>query len=168
MLHINDLTYRIGERLLIDHATVALPDGAKVGLVGRNGSGKTTLFRLITGEIAPESGTITLSRNARVGGVAQEAPSGEASLVETVLAADRERAALLHEAERTDDPHRIAEVHTRLADIDAHSAEARAAAILAGLGFSEGTQRGPLSALSGGWRGTGACRSGCRDMAHRI
>src|SRR5215475_3169437 len=107
MLHVNDLTFRYGERLLFDHATVALPDGAKAGLVGRNGAGKTTLFRLISGDAAAESGTITLPRNARVGSVAQEAPSHEASLIEFVLAADRERAALLAEAERTDDPHRI-------------------------------------------------------------
>jgi ATP-binding cassette subfamily F protein 3 len=152
MLHVNDLTFRYGERVLFDHATVAIPDGAKVGFVGRNGAGKSTLFRLIAGEVSPETGSITLPRNARVGQVAQEAPSGEASLVSIVLAADHERTALLAEAEATDDPHRIGEVHTRLADIDAHSAEARAAAILAGLGFDEPTQRGPVSALSGGWR----------------
>jgi ATP-binding cassette subfamily F protein 3 len=152
MLHINDLTYRIGGRALIDHATLALPDGAKVGLVGRNGAGKTTLFRLIVGEISGETGSISLPRKARIGQVAQEAPSGDASLIEIVLAADRERATLLAEAERADDPHRIAEVHTRLADIDAHSAEARAATILAGLGFDQPTQLGPVSALSGGWR----------------
>ena len=127
MLHINDLTYRIGARLLIDHATVALPDGAKVGLVGRNGAGKTTLFRLIAGEIAPEGGSIALPRNTRIGQVAQEAPAGPETLIDVVLAADHERAALLAEAESAHDPHRIAEIHTRLADIDAHSAEARAA-----------------------------------------
>ncbi len=152
MLHVNDLTFRYGERTLFDHATVAIPDGAKVGFVGRNGAGKSTLFRLIAGEVSPETGSITLPRNARVGQVAQEAPSGDASLVSIVLAADRERAALLAEAETSTDAHRIGELHTRLADIDAHSAEARAASILAGLGFDEPTQQGPVSALSGGWR----------------
>ena len=152
MLHINDITYRIGARALLDHATVALQDGSKTGLVGRNGSGKTTLFRLIMGEITPESGSISLPKNARIGQVAQEAPSSEESLIEVVLAADTERNALLAEAETATDPHRIAEIQTRLADIDAHSAESRAAAILAGLGFDEETQRGPCSALSGGWR----------------
>ena len=152
MLHINDITYRIGARMLLDHATVALPDGARTGLVGRNGSGKTTLFRLITGEITPETGSISLPRNARVGQVAQEAPAGPESLIEVVLAADTERAALLAEADTATDPYRIADIQTRLADIDAHSAEARAASILAGLGFDEATQRGPCSALSGGWR----------------
>ena len=152
MLHINDLTYRIGHRLLIDHATVALPDGAKAGLVGANGAGKTTLFRLISGEIGPESGAIGLPRNARIGQVAQEAPGGPESLIDVVLAADRERGALLAEAETAHDPHRIAEIHTRLADIDSHSAEARAATILAGLGFDEAAQKEPCSSFSGGWR----------------
>ncbi len=152
MLHINDLTYRIGDRVLIDHATVALPADAKAGLVGRNGAGKTTLFHLIAGALTPETGAVSLPRNARVGQVAQEAPSGEEPLIDIVLAADTERAALLAEAEHATDAHRIAEVHTRLADIDAHSAEARAAAILAGLGFDAAAKRGPASALSGGWR----------------
>ncbi len=152
MLHINDLTYRIGQRLLFDHATVALADGAKTGLVGQNGAGKTTLFRLISGEIAPESGSIAVPRRARIGQVAQEAPAGSESLIEVVLAADTERAALLAEAETAIDPHRIADIQTRLADIDAHSAEARAATILAGLGFDEATQAKPCAALSGGWR----------------
>jgi ATP-binding cassette subfamily F protein 3 len=152
MLHINDLTYRIGDRLLFDHASVALPVGAKAGLVGPNGSGKTTLFRLIAGEIGPETGGVALPKNRRIGQVAQEAPAGPESLIDVVLAADRERASLLAEAETTQDPLRISEVHTRLADIDAHSAEARAATILAGLGFDEAAQRGPCSAQSGGWR----------------
>lgn len=152
MLQISDLTYRIDKRVLIDQATVALPAGAKVGLVGRNGSGKTTLFRLITGEIAGESGLIAVPRNTRIGQVAQEAPSGKETLIEVVLAADSERRDLLIEADKATDPHRIAEIHVRLADIDAHSAEARAATILAGLGFDEAAQARPCSSFSGGWR----------------
>jgi ATP-binding cassette subfamily F protein 3 len=152
MLHINDLTYRIGERLLIDHASVALPAGAKAGLVGKNGAGKTTLFRLISGEIGGEGGSVTRPKHSRIGQVAQEAPGGPESLIDVVMAADAERVALLAEAETASDAHRIAEIHTRLADIGAHSAESRAASILAGLGFDEATQHGPCSALSGGWR----------------
>ena len=152
MLHINDLTYRIGDRLLIDHATVALPTGAKVGLVGKNGAGKTTLFKLIAGEIGSETGGVSRPKNSRIGQVAQEAPGGPETLLEVVIAADLERTALLAEAETAEDPHRIAEIHTRLADIESHSAESRAASILAGLGFDEATQNGPCSALSGGWR----------------
>src|SRR5690606_10555401 len=117
MLHINDLTYRLGPRLLFDRATLALQDGSKTGLVGKNGAGKTTLFRLLMGEITPESGSIGLPRAARIGQVAQEAPSGPESLIEVVLKADTERAALLAEAETASDPHRIADIQTRLADI---------------------------------------------------
>ena len=152
MLHINSLTYRLGGRLLLDKATVALPAGVKAGLVGRNGAGKSTLLRLILGDLAPESGSISIRKGARVGAVAQEAPGGPESLMEVVLAADGERASLLRRAETETDPHRIGEIHTRLADIGAHSAPARAAAILAGLGFSQDEMRGPCSALSGGWR----------------
>ena len=152
MLHINGLTYRIGGRLLLEDASVAIPEGHKVGIVGRNGVGKSTLFRLILGEIQSESGTVTLPRHARIGTVAQEAPGGPESLLDTVMAGDEELAALKAEAETATDPHRISDIQMRLADIEAHSALSRAATILSGLGFSDETQAGPCSALSGGWR----------------
>jgi ATP-binding cassette, subfamily F, member 3 len=152
MLHINDLTYRIGGRILFDRATAAIPAGHKVGFVGRNGTGKTTLLRLIMGDIAPDDGTVSWPKTAKVGGVAQEAPGGPQSLLETVLAADKERASLLAEAETASDPHRIAEIQLRLSDMGAHTAPARAAQILAGLGFDEAAQQRPCSEFSGGWR----------------
>jgi len=152
MLMISDLTYRIGGRILLEGASAAIPDGHKVGLVGRNGTGKSTLLKLILGELPCESGEASVPRGARIGTVAQEAPGGSESLLEVVLAGDKERSDLLAEAETATDPHRIAEIQTRLADIDAYSAESRAAVILSGLGFSEETMRGPCSALSGGWR----------------
>ena len=152
MLQISGLTYRIGGRVLLDHATVSVAKGRKVGLVGRNGAGKTTLFRLITGEISPDDGEVSVLGRARVGTVAQEAPGGPESLLDTVLAADAELAALTTEAGTATDPNRIAEIHTRLADIDAHTAPARAAAILAGLGFDEAAQQRPCAEYSGGWR----------------
>src|SRR5271157_5178277 len=152
MLHINGLTYRLGERLLIDNATAALPSGARVGLVGRNGAGKTTLFRLIQGELSPESGSISVPKDARLGSVEQEAPGGAEMLIDFVLSADVERAALLTEAESASDPERIADIQTRLVDIDAHAAPARAARILSGLGFDEAAQNRALSQYSGGWR----------------
>lgn len=151
MLHANDLTYRIGGRLILDQASFSLPPGGKVGLVGRNGAGKTTLFRLILGEIASESGSISTPRNVRIGAVAQEAPGGPETLLEVVLSADKERTRLLAEAE-TADGFRRAEIETRLTDIGAHSAPARAAAILHGLGFDAEAQGRPCSAFSGGWR----------------
>jgi ATP-binding cassette, subfamily F, member 3 len=152
VLQIGDLTYRLGPRLLFDAASATLPPRARVGFVGRNGVGKTTLFRLIGGEIAPEAGTIALPRRARLGQVEQEAPGGDVLLVDFVLAADVERAALVAEAQSASDPARIGEIQTRLADIDAHAAPARAAAILAGLGFDAAAQCRPLSDFSGGWR----------------
>jgi ATP-binding cassette, subfamily F, member 3 len=152
MLTISNLSYRIGGRLLLDHASAVIPSGHKVGLVGRNGTGKSTLLKLIMGDLATESGEAYVPRGAKIGSVAQEAPGGEESLLSVVLAGDKERAALLIEAETAHDPHRIADIQTRLADINAHSAEARASVILAGLGFSEEVMRGPCSALSGGWR----------------
>ena len=152
MLALNELTYRLGARLLIDNAIIALPNGARCGLVGRNGCGKSTLFRLLLGEIAPESGTFGLPRGAKMGHVAQEAPGGPISLLDYVLAADTERTALLEEAETATDATRIADIQMRLYDIGAHAAPARAGAILAGLGFSAEDQARPCSDFSGGWR----------------
>ncbi|SFV36852.1 ABC-F family ATP-binding cassette domain-containing protein [Hyphomicrobium facile] len=152
MLHINDLTYRIEGKPILESATAAIPSGHKVGLVGRNGAGKTTLLRLLKGEIAPDDGSISIPRNARLGHVAQEAPGGDASLIDWVLSADTERASLLAEAEHATDPERIAEIQMRLTDIDAHSAPSRAARILSGLGFDEEAQRRACREFSGGWR----------------
>ncbi|MCX7899338.1 MAG: ATP-binding cassette domain-containing protein, partial [Methylocystis sp.] len=152
MLTITDLTYRLGDRLLFDHAGVFLPARARAGFVGRNGAGKTTLFRLIAGEIAQESGSILLPARIRLGRVEQEAPGGPTKLADFVLSADAERAGLLARAQTARDPHEIAEIQTRLGDIDAHSAPARAAAILHGLGFDADAQQRPLSEFSGGWR----------------
>jgi len=152
MLTITNLTYRIQGRMLFDNASVVLPTGSKTGFVGKNGSGKTTLFHLIQGQISADAGSVEVQKKARIGGVAQEAPATSISVLETVMAADTERAALLKEAETAHDAHRIAEIHTRLADIDAHTAEGRASTILKGLGFEYDRQHAPTSELSGGWR----------------
>ena len=152
MLRIDDIFYSIAGRPLFQNASAVIPDGHKVGLVGPNGAGKTTLFRLIRGELSLDGGAITLPARARIGGVAQESPATGISVLETVLAADTERHALLAEAATASAPHRIAEIQTRLADIDAWSAEGRAAAILQGLGFSPADQARPTGDFSGGWR----------------
>ena len=152
MLHINELTYRIEGRIIFDRAAAGIPAGHKVGLVGRNGAGKTTLLRLIAGELAPDDGGISVPRATRIGWVAQEAPGGPSSLIDFVLAADRERARLLAEAETAQDPARIADIHQRLSDIGAYAAPAKAARILAGLGFDAAAQQRACAELSGGWR----------------
>ncbi len=152
MITFDDISLRVAGRLLIEHASVFLPEGARVGLVGRNGTGKTTLFRAITGDLSLETGNIRIPANCRIGQVAQEAPAGPERLIDVVLAADTERAALLAEQTGVTDPARIADIELRLVDIDAHSAPARAARILAGLGFDEAAQQRPCSEFSGGWR----------------
>jgi ATP-binding cassette subfamily F protein 3 len=152
MLSMTDISVRIAGRLLIDHGTARIVPGARVGLIGRNGAGKSTLFQAIRGELPLETGSISIPQRWRVGSLAQEAPNGPESLLEVVLRADLERDALLREAETASDPYRIAEIQTRLVDIDAHSAPARAAAILSGLGFSTDDQARACSEFSGGWR----------------
>lgn len=139
-------------RVLFDKAGVSIDTGAKVGLVGRNGTGKTTLFKMITGELQADAGEISIPKGARIGQVAQEAPGTQDTLLETVLMADIERTKLIVEAETATDPQRIADIHTRLEDINAHSAESRAGAILHGLGFDAQAQQRPCADFSGGWR----------------
>jgi ATP-binding cassette subfamily F protein 3 len=152
MLRISEINYSVEGRPLFEEASAVIPEGHKVGLVGRNGAGKTTLFRIIRGELGLDAGEISLPSRAKIGGVAQEVPSSDVSLINTVLAADTERAALMLEAETAKDPGRIADIQARLADIDAWSAEGRAAAILKGLGFDDDDQQQPCSDFSGGWR----------------
>src|SRR5258708_4770942 len=152
MLVIDELAVRVAGRLLIDGAAAHIPTGARVGLVGRHGAGKTTLFRVIAGEIAPEHGEVRHSPRGSIDRLAQEAPDGPQSPRQGVLQAHPERSRLLAEAELATEADRIAEIQTRLADIDAHSAPARAAEILAGLGFSHADQQRPCSEFSGGWR----------------
>src|SRR5436190_8833367 len=152
MLVLDDISIRVAGRLLLDGASARIPAGARVGLVGRNGIGKTTLFRAIAGEIGVEHGSIGMPARTRIGRLAQEAPSGPERLIDVVLAADVERTQLLADAETAQDAHRIAEIQTRLADIGAHAAPARAASILAGLGFDEAAQQRPCTDFSGGWR----------------
>ncbi|HEU4825039.1 MAG TPA: ABC-F family ATP-binding cassette domain-containing protein [Dongiaceae bacterium] len=152
MLTITDLTCRIAGRPLLEGASLALPAGHKAGLIGRNGTGKTTLLKLIAGDLHADTGEIRLPNNTRVGRIAQEAPDGPQSLLDPVLAADTERHGLLEEAEHATDPHRIADIHMRLHELEAHSAPARAGAILHGLGFDAEAQQRPCSGFSGGWR----------------
>ena len=152
MINFKNISFSIGGVSLLEETSAFVPTGHKVGIVGRNGAGKTTLFKLIQKELIIDGGVIEIPRNFKVGSVAQEAPSTEETLLNTVLAADFERAELLRDAEIETDPNKIANIHIRLADIDAYSAEARASSILTGLGFSQNDQNSPCSSFSGGWR----------------
>ena len=152
MINFKNISFSIGGVSLLEETSAFVPTGHKVGIVGRNGAGKTTLFKLIQKELIIDGGVIEIPRNFKVGSVAQEAPSTEETLLDTVLAADFERAELLRDAEIETDPNKIANIHIRLADIDAYSADARASSILTGLGFSQNDQNSPCSSFSGGWR----------------
>lgn len=155
MLDINDITLRFGGRLLFNAASAHISDGQKVGLTGRNGTGKTTLFRLICGDLSPDDGDIGMTKGHKIATVAQEIPDTDISLTDCVLRADTQRTALLadlEKAEAENDGIKIGEIHERLNVIGANSAEARAGAILYGLGFSQEQQELPLSSFSGGWR----------------
>ena len=152
MINFKNISFSIGGVSLLEETSAFVPTGHKVGIVGRNGAGKTTLFKLIQKELIIDGRVIEIPRNFKVGSVAQEAPSTEETLLDTVLAADFERAELLRDAEIETDPNKIANIHIRLADIDAYSADARASSILTGLGFSQNDQNSPCSSFSGGWR----------------
>ncbi len=152
MLNLNGITVRLGGRTILDRASAALPPRSRVGLIGRNGAGKSTLMKVMIGQIDPDEGSCDMPRDTRLGYIAQEAPSGTATPFETVLAADKERAALMAEAEHTEDPDRLGHIYERLNAIDAYTAPARAARILVGLGFDEEMQGHPLDSYSGGWK----------------
>ena len=152
MLHVSEVSFRHGERVLFDRASAAISDGWKVGLVGRNGAGKSTLLRLIQGQIETDGGEINLMGRTRIGSVPQDPPGGDIPVIDAVLAADLERSALLAEAEACHDGFRLAEIHARLDEIGAAAAPSRAAAILNGLGFDHEKQSRPCGEFSGGWR----------------
>ncbi|MBK8197170.1 MAG: ABC-F family ATP-binding cassette domain-containing protein [Acidobacteria bacterium] len=154
MLEIRNLDYRVEARPLFESASARISAGWKVGLIGRNGTGKSTLLRLIREEInSPgKDSPIRLQNGARLGWVAQEVAPSDDTIMDVVLQADSERHALMTEAETATDPDRIGEIHARLLDIDAWSAEARAAEVLMGLGFQHADLSRATREFSGGWR----------------
>lgn len=152
MITIKDLTVRLGGRAIIDGASASLPANGRIGLIGRNGAGKSTLMKALIGEIEPDQGSIEMPRRARLGYIAQEAPSGSITPFEAVLAGDVERASLLEQAETCTDMNLLGDIHERLLAIDAYAAPSRAAIILTGLGFDDAMQAQPLDSFSGGWK----------------
>ncbi|QQV76031.1 ABC-F family ATP-binding cassette domain-containing protein [Sphingomonas aliaeris] len=152
MLNINGITVRLGGRMILDRASASLPPKSRVGLIRRNGAGKSTLMKVMIGQLEPDDGEIEMPKKTRIGYLQQEAPHGQTTPIDTVLEADKERAALLIESETCEDPDRLGEVYERLMAIDAYTAPARAASILVGLGFDEEMQNRPLDSYSGGWK----------------
>ncbi|QNE31566.1 ABC-F family ATP-binding cassette domain-containing protein [Sphingomonas sp. NBWT7] len=152
MLTINGITVRLGGRAILDGASASLPPGSRVGLIGRNGAGKSTMVKVIAGQIEPDGGSIDMPRGARIGYIAQEAPAGDATPFDTVLAADTERARLMEQSETEADPEKLGDIYERLIAIDAYTAPARASQILLGLGFDDDAQNRPLDSFSGGWK----------------
>ena len=153
MLNLNGISVRLGGRTILDRATAALPPYSRIGLIGRNGAGKSTLMKVMIGSLEADDGSLEMPKGTRIGYIAQEAPAGDSTPFDTVLAADTERAALMIESEQEGLDHdRMAEVHERLIAIDAYTAPARASRILVGLGFDEDMQGRPLDSFSGGWK----------------
>ena len=152
MLRIERLTYRIGPRILFENSEVAINEGQRVGFVGRNGAGKTTLLNLIKGSLTPDTGTINFPHRWQIGITEQEVPESSLNLIDTVMSADKELTRLEKESKTATDPNRIAEIHSRLYEKEAHRAHSKAARILSGLGFAESEIRRPCKEFSGGWR----------------
>jgi ATP-binding cassette subfamily F protein 3 len=152
VLTLKNITYRIAGRTLLEEASLQINPGYRVGLVGPNGTGKSTLFNLIDGELEVDNGDIIIAPKVKMGRVRQDLPDDETTLIDIVLAADTERASLLEEAETAEDPQRIADIYTRLADINAYEAPTNASIILSGLGFDIDAQNSPISSFSGGWK----------------
>lgn len=152
MLSIQELSYRIGGRTLLDNVSVNIGTGHRVGLVGPNGAGKSTLFKLVSGELTPDGGAISFIKGSSYGMVRQDLPEDDTPIIDVVLSSDVERTALMAEAENTEDMDRIGYIYDRLNEIDAYNAPSRAASILAGLGFADQDQSRPISDFSGGWR----------------
>ncbi len=152
MLTVSNLTYKIGPRTIIENGNISVMDGWRVGVIGHNGAGKSTLFKLISGDLHADGGTVSISSNQRLGMVRQDIPETDTPLIDIVLAANEEMAQLWRDAETETDGHKIAEIYQRLGEMDAYAAPSKAAMLLTGLGFKEHQLTEPFSSFSGGWR----------------
>ncbi|MDR1890600.1 MAG: ABC-F family ATP-binding cassette domain-containing protein [Puniceicoccales bacterium] len=153
MIDIENLTYRIGGRILFENATLHLPSHGKIGVVGPNGCGKTTLFKIILGNEDIDTGEIFIKSRAKLVCVKQEVENGEISLLDFIIGADKELIrlqAILEDPKMSDE--QLANAYDAYAAIDGYSAEARASTILDGLGFKQGDFNKRLKEFSGGWQ----------------
>ena len=151
MIKLNNVTYSISGNKIFEEVSAFIPAGKKIGIVGLNGSGKSTLFKLILKEVEPEIGTIRLIKKQSIGCVEQHTIFDSETVINAVLNFDTKRKFLLEDELKQTDPDRISEIQQKLIDIDSYSAEARAARILTGLGFSQSKQKLPCNSFSGGF-----------------
>ncbi len=155
MISLRNFALRRGERLLLSNVDLTLHAGYRVGVVGRNGAGKSSLFAAVQGELEADKGDVDLPGKVRIASVAQETPSLPDPALSFVLGGDVVVAAVLAEeaaATAREDWEAVAEAHTRMAEVGAYDAEARAGKLLHGLGFPAETHHRAVSSFSGGWR----------------
>jgi ATP-binding cassette subfamily F protein 3 len=158
MIRLQQLTLMRGTKPLFELADLTINPGEKVGLIGANGTGKSTLFAMLRDELHPDSGSIDFPKQWRIAHVAQETPALDRAAVDYVIDGDtvlrnyEQELATLETQGTQADGHRIGELHAKLADADAYTAQSRAEQLLAGLGFTEAQMMHPVSSFSGGWR----------------
>ena len=155
MITLRNVTLRRASKVLLDKASVTINPGEKVGLVGRNGAGKSTLFALLNGTLHEDGGDYSIPSQWRMGQVAQDMPETEQSATDFVIDGDTPLLAARNEvaaAEASDDGMRMAEAYMALHDAGAHDAQARAQALIFGLGFKTTELANPVNSFSGGWR----------------
>ena len=155
MIQFSDVSLMRGSKVLLRDANAVVYPGHKAGLIGANGCGKSTLFALIKGELNTEQGDFNIPKNWQIVSVAQETPAVERSAIDYVIDGDKHYRKLqgqLSDAEQAHNGEQIAHLHGLLEQVGAYDIDARAATILAGLGFANDVMKNPVSAFSGGWR----------------
>ena len=155
MISIKNVTLRRSAKVLLDHASITINPGEKVGLVGRNGAGKSTLFAMLNGTLHEDSGEFFIPPQWQIAQVLQDMPETEDSATQFVIEGDAVLCRAqeeVHAAEAVNDGERIAHAYMALHDAGAHDAQARAQALILGLGFRSDELEQPVNSFSGGWR----------------
>lgn len=155
MITLKNITLRRGARVLLDDASGTINPGERVGLVGRNGAGKSTLFALLNGTLHEDRGDFSIPTQWQMAQVAQDMPETDDSATRFVIEGDTRLMAAEAEvaaAEASDDGERMGHAYALLNDVGAHDAQARAQALILGLGFKTSELNQPVNSFSGGWR----------------